>query len=105
VSLLTEVRTVMGTPDGGMQIVELQSVDEHYPLYGELVLEPAGNLETVTGAPRWHLGAGPGRDAGRASRHGVGDEVTVGVLTMDVRALVRHQPDRSLRPTGAARRR
>jgi putative ABC transport system permease protein len=61
VSLLTEVRTVMGTADGGLRLVELLSVDEHYPLYGELVLEPVleldKSLETVTARQggRWGL--------------------------------------------------
>ncbi|MDZ7842624.1 MAG: ABC transporter permease [Gammaproteobacteria bacterium] len=96
VSLLTEVRTVMGTPDGGIQVVELQSVDEHYPLYGELVLEPGESLETVTSREggQWGL-ALDGMIAERLDIQ-IGDEVAVGSLTMEVRALVRHQPDRSL---------
>jgi len=97
VSLLTEMRTVMGTPDGGLQVVELQSVDEHYPLYGELVLQPEESLETITARRdgQWGLAL----DRMLAERLGVsgGDEVNVGTLTMTVRALVRHQPDRSLR--------
>lgn len=96
VSLLTELRTVMGTPGGGIQLVELQSVDERYPLYGELRLEPDKNLESVTARRdgQWGLAL----DGMLAERLGVqvGDEVTVGPLTMAVRALVRHQPDRSL---------
>lgn len=96
VSLLTELRTVMGIADGAIQLVELQSVDEHYPLYGELVLEPDASLESVTVQKGGHWGVAlDGMLAERLDIE-VGDEVTVGSLTMEVRALVRHQPDRSL---------
>jgi len=39
VSLLVELDTMMGTA-AGFQLVELQSVDDNYPLYGELKLQP-----------------------------------------------------------------
>ena len=48
VSLLIELDTMMGTTSGGFQLVEVQSVDEHYPLYGELTLDPPLPLADVT---------------------------------------------------------
>jgi predicted lysophospholipase L1 biosynthesis ABC-type transport system permease subunit len=39
-SLVIELDTMLGTADGNFLRVELQSVDDRYPLYGELVLNP-----------------------------------------------------------------
>lgn len=97
VSLLTEVRTVMGTAEGDLQVVELQSVDSNYPLYGELVLEPTAELDAVTAYQGQHWGLAMDGMLAERLDISVGDRVTVGELTMEVRALVRHQPDRSLR--------
>ncbi|NVK42954.1 MAG: ABC transporter permease [Oceanospirillaceae bacterium] len=95
-SLLIEVRTMLGTSGGDYQLVELQSVDRQYPLYGELLLEPAQDLMTATGLRegRW----GVALDPVLAQRLGlrVGDSVEVGALTLEVRALIRRQPDRRL---------
>ena len=49
VSLLHELRTMLGTPNEQFTMVELQSVDQHYPLYGELKLDPERTLGAVTG--------------------------------------------------------
>ncbi|MGY8813823.1 MAG: ABC transporter permease, partial [Gammaproteobacteria bacterium] len=46
-SRVTEVDTMLGT-DNGFLRVELQSMDDLYPLYGELVLEPALPLSNIT---------------------------------------------------------
>ncbi|MGE0875382.1 MAG: hypothetical protein AB7O31_12000, partial [Burkholderiales bacterium] len=44
VSLLVELRTMLRTADGRTQLVELQSADERYPLYGTVALQPAAPL-------------------------------------------------------------
>ena len=46
-SLVIELDTMLGTLDGNFLRVELQSVDDRYPLYGELVLEPAIPLDAA----------------------------------------------------------
>lgn len=97
VSLLTELNSMLGTESGDFQIVEVQSVDDAYPLYGSLRLEPAASLDEVTA---YRDGAwGLAMDGALAERLsvGLGNRVTLGELTLVVRALVRHQPDRSLR--------
>ena len=48
VSRLTELRTMLGSEDGGFTVVELQSVDENYPLYGDVQFEPAMTLLDAT---------------------------------------------------------
>ena len=96
VSLLTEIYTMLGTENGEFVRVELQSVDEAYPLYGELVLEPAVDLQEILkpGSEQW----GVAIDQSLAMRYGlgVGDEVTIGSSQMLVRALIMDQPDRNL---------
>jgi len=97
VSLLTELRTMMATEDGRVQLVEMQSFDERYPLYGTVELssnQPLG--ETL--APRdGRFGAAI--DPVLSTRLGldVGDAIILGALTLTVRAVIERQPDRSLR--------
>jgi len=95
-SLVIELDTMLGTADGNFLRVELQSVDERYPLYGELVLQPAVSLDAAVAFDAQRHGAAI--DASLAERLGigVGDEVTVGDLSLPIRALVVNQPDRRL---------
>ena len=91
VSRLTELRTMLGTEEGGFTVIELQSVDEHYPLYGTVQLEPAMSLEEATDA------FGAAIDPALATDLGLkpGDTVTVGAVELHVRALIKAQPDRA----------
>lgn len=97
VSLMVQLRTMLRGADGRAQLVELQSVDDAYPLVGTLQLDPpqplAGLLAQQDGA--WGIAL----DAVLARRMGLapGDRVEVGDATLVVRATILHQPDRSLR--------
>ena len=95
-TLVIELDTMLGTPEGNFQRVELQSVDSRYPLYGELVLNPA---MTVGQAVEFDNGVyGVALDAVLADRLAieVGDMVQIGRLALQVRAIVVYQPDRRL---------
>ena len=96
VSLVVEIFTMLGTAEGGFLRVELQSVDQNYPLYGQLELEPAGELAAATDLRdgRWGLAIDPAL----ALRLDLapGDRVSIGALQMEVRALLARQPDRRL---------
>ena len=96
VSLVIELDTMMGTASGDFQLVEVQSVDERYPLYGALTLDPPLPLAAVTRNDRGRFGLA--MDPVLADRLGIviGDQVEIGALRLDVRALIRSQPDRSL---------
>ncbi|MCP5154202.1 MAG: ABC transporter permease [Ectothiorhodospiraceae bacterium] len=101
VSLLIELRTMLSTPAGRVQLAELQSYDAHYPLYGEVELNPPGAIAEVL-APRETADGirhGVALDPVLATRLGVGvgDVVEVGMVDAEVRALIARQPDRSLR--------
>jgi putative ABC transport system permease protein len=95
VSLLTELDSMMGT-DAGFQIVELQSVDANYPLYGELQLLPEILLTDATSFRDgvWGIAVDPIL-AERLSLN-PGDTVDIGNLEMEVRAVIEQQPDRAL---------
>ena len=59
-TLVVELDTMLGTPEGNFQRVELQSVDANYPLYGELVLTRGSNRKPgVNGARHRRLSTGP----------------------------------------------
>ena len=97
VSRLIELRTMLRSQDGRAQLIELQSADAAYPLYGEVTLAPAGTLDAVLAERDGVWGAA--LDATLAQRMDltVGDTVEVGDLSLAVRALITRQPDRSLR--------
>jgi len=95
-TLVIELDTMLGTPEGNFQRVELQSVDAQYPLYGQLVLAPAmpiGQAVALKGGTH-----GVALDAVLAERLdiSIGDEVQIGSLALEVRAIVVYQPDRRL---------
>lgn len=91
VSRLTELRTMVGSADGNFTVIELQSVDQHYPLYGTVRFEPSMTLADAT------QGFGAAIDPALASDLGldVGDTITVGSTELVVRALIVDQPDRA----------
>ena len=97
-SRLLELRTMMGTEGGDFTVVELQSVDDAYPLYGEVTLEPAISMqEAVQQADDGLWGAA--FDPALVEQLGlaVGQRVTIGELEVELRAMIVEQPDRSLR--------
>ena len=95
-SLVIELDTMLGSAAGEFLRVELQSVDAAYPLYGELELAPAISLDQALALDDGRYGAAI--DAALAERLdiGIGDQVFVGALVLQVRAIVVNQPDRRL---------
>ncbi len=97
-SLLLELRTMMGTESGDFTVVELQSVDDAYPLYGEVVLEPAMSLqEAVDQSDSGVWGAAFDPALVQQLSLEVGQRISIGELELELRALILEQPDRSLR--------
>jgi putative ABC transport system permease protein len=97
VSRLVQLRTMLRGPDGRSQLIELQSVDDRYPLVGQLGLAPPEPLNELLALRegRWGIVLDPVllRRLGLAP----GSEVEVGELTLQVRAALEQQPDRNLR--------
>lgn len=96
VSLLIEMDTMMGTASGDFQLVEVQSVDAQYPLYGELTLEPPLPLASVTKKEDGRFGIAVDPVLADRLALSVGDLVDIGDLVLEVRGVIKKQPDRSL---------
>lgn len=97
VSRVIALRSMLRVPDGRTQLVALQSADARYPLYGQVTLSPEQPLTDAL-AQRdglWGLAV----DGVLARRLGLvpGSAVQLGNLTLQVRAVIARQPDRSLR--------
>lgn len=98
VSRLLELRTMLGTESGDFTVVELQSVDSAYPLYGDMLLAPE---QTMAAAVRqsadgvWGVAFDPVLK--EQLNLAVGQRVSIGSLQFELRAMIVQQPDRSLR--------
>lgn len=90
-SRLTELRTMLGTEDDDFTVIELQSVDDNYPLYGVVQLEPELSLSQATES----LGAAVDPALAIDLDLQIGDTVSVGDIELTVRAIIREQPDRA----------
>ena len=96
VSLVTEFDTMLGTTTDEYLRVELQAMDDEYPLYGRLTLEPDLPLSEITAFSDGQWGAAIDPVLADTLGIGLGDDIFIGALTMRVRALVLQQPDRAL---------
>lgn len=98
VSRVLELRTMLGTDDGEFTVVELQSVDAAYPLYGQVLLQPAVTLQEAVGLSAsgvWGAAFDPALSEQLSLQ--VGQTVIIGDIQVELRALIVEQPDRSLR--------
>ncbi len=91
VSRLTELRTMLGTQDGDFTVIELQSVDQNYPLYGSLQFEPPLSMQAASA----DFGAAIDPALAADLNLGIGDKVLVGDIELTVRAIILNQPDRA----------
>lgn len=98
VALLMELRTMLGTESGQFSVVELQSVEDTYPLYGNVTLVPDISLqEAVQQSDDGIWGAAFDPALVEQLSLEVGQSVTMGNLEVELRAVIIEQPDRSLR--------
>ena len=99
VSEVAEMRTMLRAPepDDSRMLVELRAVDGLYPLYGNVVLDPPGPLAD---ALAYRDGAwGAAVDGNVLSRLDleIGARVGVGTTTVEIRAVIEREPDRTAR--------
>jgi len=97
VSRLLELRTMLGSSDGDFSVVELQSVDEAYPLYGDVLLQPAISLQQAVSQSAegtWGVAFDPVLQEQMSLQ--VGQTVYIGDLELQLRAVIEQQPDRNL---------
>lgn len=91
VSRLTELRTMLGTPNDDFTVIELQSVDANYPLYGTVQFDPPLTMQEATS----NLGAAIDPALAADLNLAVGDTVSVGDVELTVRTIIQNQPDRA----------
>ncbi|THD63350.1 MAG: FtsX-like permease family protein [Bradyrhizobium sp.] len=94
VSVATTLRAMVRTADGQLALVELKAVDGAYPMLGELTLDPK---MPVTDLLAEHDGGfGAAADSTLLARLDlkIGDRVTLGGATFQIRSVVDAEPDK-----------
>ncbi|MEM7404767.1 MAG: FtsX-like permease family protein [Pseudomonadota bacterium] len=99
VSLLVELRTMAAAEDGQLQIVQVQAVDDAYPLYGNVELMPAMPVAEALAMRDGVFGAAFDPALAESLGLTVGDQLEIGALKLELRASIKRQPDRALRAT------
>ena len=94
VSSAATMRAMARTEDGGATLVEMKAVDDAYPLYGDVVLEPAGPLADAFTERDGVFGAAA--DPVLMERFGLkpGARLTIGDAKFEVRATLTNEPDK-----------
>ena len=97
-SLTAELRPLAhGGGGGGGTLVEMKAVDAAYPLYGDVVLEPALPLAEALAERDGIRGAAVAEELLGALGLALGDRIVIGGQAFEMRALIRAEPDRALR--------
>ena len=82
--------------DGRPTLIQLKAVEPAYPLYGTLELQGGGALADALAKRDGVYGAVVEEAALRRMNIALGDEVKVGEATLQVRAIIKREPDLSL---------
>ncbi len=92
-----EMRVMAGGADAtGRRLAELKSVDDAYPIYGEMVLRPDIPLDQALAREDGKWGAVAEQGLFDLLGLSVGDPLTVGDQTYELRAAIEREPDRSM---------
>src|ERR1700754_565967 len=94
VSVAATSRVMARTADGRLALVELKAVDGAYPMLGELVLDPTMPVADLLSEQDGAFGAAVDSTLLARLDLKVGDRVTVGNATFQIRSVVDAEPDR-----------
>jgi putative ABC transport system permease protein len=100
VSRVEELRAMassVGTEPTNRVLAEVKAVDSAYPLYGQVALDPAQPLAEALASRRGTFGAAVEETALLRLGVGVGGRFRLGQVQYQVRAVIRFEPDRSIR--------
>ncbi len=94
VSVAATMRAMSRAADGQTALVEIKAVDGAYPLFGTVALEPAGDLSAALAERDGAFGAAV--DPALLARLGIerGARVTIGSATIELRAVLKTEPDK-----------
>ena len=91
----TEMRAMARDPaDTRSALVEYKAVDGVYPLYGELELNPHLSLDAALNRDSGQWGAVVESTVLERLELAVGDELLIGELAYEIRAVIQREPDR-----------
>ena len=93
-SVAATMRAMSQTSDGRSALVELKAVDRHYPLYGELSLEPAMNLSALLAERDGVFGVAAAPALLARLNLKTGDRISVGATPFEIRAVLNSEPDK-----------
>ena len=93
-SVIATMRGMARSSDGRLALVEMKAVDGGYPMLGELSLDPALPLQDVLAERDGSFGAAA--DPALLARLDlkIGDEVTIGDASFQIRSAVNAEPDK-----------
>ena len=94
VSVAATLRAMARTGDDRLALVEIKAVDEHYPMLGELVLDPKMPIADVLAERDGAFGAAVDSTLLARLDLKIGDRVSVGSATFQLRGTVDTEPDR-----------
>ena len=94
VSVAATLRAMTQTPDGRTALVEIKAVDAAYPLYGTVALEPSLDLPVLFAARDDVFGAAAAPTLLARLGLKTGDRLTVGAANIEIRAVLRSEPDK-----------
>jgi len=94
VSIAATMRAMVRAPDGQLALTEMKAVDGAYPMLGELTLEPPMPVADLLAERGGAFGAAV--DPVLLARLGlkIGDRVTIGEATFELRSAVTSEPDK-----------
>jgi putative ABC transport system permease protein len=94
VSSAATMRAMARTAGGDAALVEMKAVDRAYPLFGKVVLDPAGSLDATLSQHDGSFGAVA--DPTLLTRLAIkpGARLTVGNATFEIRAALTNEPDK-----------
>jgi putative ABC transport system permease protein len=93
-SVAATMRAMAAVPSGERALVELKAVDSAYPLFGAVILDPAGDLAAALAERDGVYGAAV--DPALLARLNLkaGERVTIGTATIELRAVLKNEPDK-----------
>jgi putative ABC transport system permease protein len=98
VSVAATLRAMARTGDGRLALVELKAVDQRYPMLGELTLDPRMPLPDLLAEQQDAAGAafGAAVDSTLLARLDLklGDRLSIGAATFQIRSVVGAEPDK-----------